>query len=484
MNRASSERARSGCRAAALVLLLSVCLSCGQDGGSNPVTPPTPAPTPREQTGITIVSPRSDLRVGEVLPLLRAYGQYDDGTTGTVVAAWTSSDPTVAEVSGDGIVTGMGVGPVEVTASLDGFSASVTFAVELPEERSPLDRPDDHDGPQVHVIYAVASDVEDGNLDRYGNIARSMEAIQNWIGAELGYRLLLDTYEGELDVTFLRLPFPSGESAPGASPTEPPQPEGDDPGDPPAGESAGQADDPGAPGVQDPEPESRDPGESGAQDPEPESEDPGASRVQDPEPEGGDPGVWLVDELERVIGETIGIQDHKVYAVYYVGRSDGLCGSAQVLGRVAAVYVGDACSGSLPGADPEVASTYEAVMLHELFHVFGAAAVCDPQEGAGPHVRDDPLDLMASGPERGPRDEVVIDVARDDYFGHGRADCPDIAESRFWERIPADFAPAELDRYPLVDVPAADRPLRCELRQRSSEGPLQVRSKVRNPVNR
>ena len=35
---------------------------------------------------------------------------------------------------------------------------------------------------------------------------------------------------------------------------------------------------------------------------------------------------------------------------------------------------------------------------------------------------------------------VAIDVGRDDYFEHGRADCLDTAHSPFWERVGAGRA--------------------------------------------
>ena len=43
--------------------------------------------------------------------------------------------------------------------------------------RSTTDRPDDHAGPQVHVVYAVPSDQTDANLDADGTVEASVNAM-------------------------------------------------------------------------------------------------------------------------------------------------------------------------------------------------------------------------------------------------------------------------------------------------------------------
>ena len=51
----------------------------------------------------------------------------------------------------------------------------------------------------------MASDGEDANLDRQGRIGWSLRATVDWLTDKLGRRLRVDTYGGEVDVTFLRL---------------------------------------------------------------------------------------------------------------------------------------------------------------------------------------------------------------------------------------------------------------------------------------
>ncbi len=76
---------------------------------------------------------------------------------------------------------------------------------------SPLDRPDDVQGPQIHAVYAVASDGPDENLDRHGRIAWSLSATVDWLYDKLERRLRVDTHDGAVDVTFLRLSETSAE---------------------------------------------------------------------------------------------------------------------------------------------------------------------------------------------------------------------------------------------------------------------------------
>ncbi len=73
--------------------------------------------------------------------------------------------------------------------------------------RATADRPDDLDGYQVHVVYAVPSDLEDRRYDLDGTLARSVAAFDGWLFEQTGrkQRLRLDRAAGALDVTFVRL---------------------------------------------------------------------------------------------------------------------------------------------------------------------------------------------------------------------------------------------------------------------------------------
>jgi hypothetical protein len=72
--------------------------------------------------------------------------------------------------------------------------------------RSTSDRADDATGAQVHVVYAIPSDGVDLGHDTTGALARSVGSFQGWLASKAGgRRLRLDTRDGELDVTFVRL---------------------------------------------------------------------------------------------------------------------------------------------------------------------------------------------------------------------------------------------------------------------------------------
>ena len=80
-------------------------------------------------------------------------------------------------------------------------------------ERSLTDRPDELDGAQFHVVYALPSDLEDRELDRYGQIADHISSAQRFLASDIGHTLRFDTFEGDPDVSFSRLPFAEEEGA-------------------------------------------------------------------------------------------------------------------------------------------------------------------------------------------------------------------------------------------------------------------------------
>lgn len=73
-------------------------------------------------------------------------------------------------------------------------------------DRALIDRPDEISGSQVHVVYAVPSDGTDRSLDQDGTLANSVGSFQTWLAGQTGGRnLRLDTFGGNLDVSFVRL---------------------------------------------------------------------------------------------------------------------------------------------------------------------------------------------------------------------------------------------------------------------------------------
>ncbi len=72
--------------------------------------------------------------------------------------------------------------------------------------RNVVDQPDDITGNQVHILYVLPSDGTDRALDANGDLATSVTAFMNWLSLQTGGRKLkLDSYQGSIDITFVRL---------------------------------------------------------------------------------------------------------------------------------------------------------------------------------------------------------------------------------------------------------------------------------------
>ncbi len=104
----------------------------------------------------------------------------------------------------------------DVARSLDAAAADLSAPPDVRADartvdpactgRSTDDRPDDVDGFQLHAVYAVAADGEDRGYDVDGSIDRSVASFNEWLSRQTGgSKLRLDTCDGRLDVTFVRL---------------------------------------------------------------------------------------------------------------------------------------------------------------------------------------------------------------------------------------------------------------------------------------
>jgi hypothetical protein len=80
--------------------------------------------------------------------------------------------------------------------------------------RTAVDRVDDSPDHQVHLIYAIPSDGYDEELDANGRIRASFEHIETYLRDRLGGRAFrIDTCDGMLDISFLRLDRTAAEYA-------------------------------------------------------------------------------------------------------------------------------------------------------------------------------------------------------------------------------------------------------------------------------
>jgi hypothetical protein len=152
---------------------------------------------------------------GMVLPApleMRVTDAWGNSVTGTpvtwAVAAGGGLITHATSITGtDGRATatlrlGAALGANTVTASIT--TATTTFSATAIFDR--MDRTDDVDGAQVHVVYVVPSDAADRELDRNGTLARSITSFHSWFRLRSGgYEIRFDTHDGELDITFFRL---------------------------------------------------------------------------------------------------------------------------------------------------------------------------------------------------------------------------------------------------------------------------------------
>ena len=241
-------------------------------------------------------------------------------------------------------------------------------------ERALGDRPDDVSGlQQVHLLYVLASDGEDRALDTDGTLVASAASAQAWLAAQTGGR------------TFRVDRFA------------------------------------GAPDIT-------------------------FVRLSQSEADLAVNGLFIRDELERRLVARGFTDPLKIYAVYYDGAANGACGSAfyppSLPGSVVALYLrGLPGPGFLPCADNSFAGAsdppryWEFSLLHEIVHGLGHVPACAPHYRLTGHTSDSPTDLMYAGQE--PWTPSVLDVGRDDYFGHGRLHCLDLATSGLLEsRLP------------------------------------------------
>lgn len=91
-------------------------------------------------------------------------------------------------------------------------TAAATPVRDTQTAYSTIDRPDDVSGYQVHFVYALPSDGQDDFLDINGRIELSANAMNDWLlQATGGSRLRYDTYEGSLDISFMRLDYTADE---------------------------------------------------------------------------------------------------------------------------------------------------------------------------------------------------------------------------------------------------------------------------------
>ena len=240
-----------------------------------------------------------------------------------------------------------------------------------------LDRPDDNEAFQIHFIYALPSDGADRFMDVNGQIELSANAANRWFALQSGgSQLRYDTYNGALDVSFMRLPY-TAEVLNILGPSI----------------------------VQGFDQTLRDLGFDTSHklyivfyDGEFNLEGDSLACGQSTQP----PTTWGLSA-----------------AIYLRGYSPQF----------------NMLSCPPPALSAEEPGFLELVLLHEIFHLMGAVPECAPHEAAS-HVSDNQADLMSDQLASAELGELRLDIGRDDYFAHGSLACPDLARSVFLDPLP------------------------------------------------
>ena len=183
-----------------IIVLAAALAGCSED-----ITVINMSPTP------TIAAPahESSFMSGDVITFQGSATDPEDGMLTGSSLVWAS------HLDGE-IGTGtsftrndlsVGIHTITLTATDDrgaSGTAAVTIEVEVP--RVEIDRKDEASGNQVHVMYVLPADGVDRLLDLDGTLQNTVGSFQNWLAGQTnGRNLRMDTFEGELDITFVRL---------------------------------------------------------------------------------------------------------------------------------------------------------------------------------------------------------------------------------------------------------------------------------------
>lgn len=190
-----------------------ILLACGGGGGTAP-DPPQPV------ASVEIVPDSLTLQILESVKLAVRLRDAEGRILPERDLDWSTSDAAVAAIGSSGTVTGMSAGPAMVSASVGGVSGSAAVSVTA---RAIGDRPDDLQGSQIHVFYALPAGGADRRLDLNQTIVNTFGSVQTHLAGQTGgRRLRVDTSGGELDITFLPLSRTEAEiNAGGSQASEP-----------------------------------------------------------------------------------------------------------------------------------------------------------------------------------------------------------------------------------------------------------------------
>lgn len=108
---------------------------------------------------------------------------------------------------------------LQIFAAFAIFSTTITPLAQAIPTRSLIDRSDEVLGPQIHLIYVVGKDVQDRNWDTNGQIKKWVDQGQDWFFSASGKKFRYDTFNSDLDISFLRSQLTLSEMRTGANST-------------------------------------------------------------------------------------------------------------------------------------------------------------------------------------------------------------------------------------------------------------------------
>ena len=234
-----------------------------------------------------------------------------------------------------------------------------------PKNRSIADKPDETTEPRLKVYYVVPKDGIDRQLDL--SLNPMMTTANAWLKNQTGKQLRWDTYNGNLDVMFVRLSETEAE--------------------------LWQSDDPTL----------------------------GCWEIPCPSPR----------RLYGLLKSRGLVEDNEISVILYEGTQSPVQPRPSGCYAGDRYVVGYSMCLSQPYTTPLNAPSGGSLgirIMHEVFHTLGAVGAGAPNgDYDGGHINGNTNDIMAIGTRTG----WVVDPGRDDYWGHGRTDLVDISRSVF-----------------------------------------------------
>jgi len=97
------------------------------------------------------------------------------------------------------------VGVARITPELAGLAPNTPRPRVQTRNRTLIDQPDENNGAQLHFLYVTPSDGPDNRLDTFGDIEFEIAVMQKWLDWQVGRTLNIDSFNGQPDITFVRL---------------------------------------------------------------------------------------------------------------------------------------------------------------------------------------------------------------------------------------------------------------------------------------